>query len=210
MTVVAITVFVVAYVFIASDRVNKTVVALSGAAVRRSPGCCRVRRCVLLARNRDRLGRHLSAVRDDGDRIGAAPDRRLRVHRDMGGQARQGISGADHDPAGARDRSRIGAAGQRHHGPARRAGDPADVRPAQRSRRAVSDGRGVRVQHRRRVDVGRRSTEHHHREPGGSVVQRLSRPYAADRRDRDGGLRADAADGCSAARSTSTRTGWPT
>src|ERR1700722_12574381 len=33
MTVVAITVFVVAYVFIASDRVNKTVVALSGAAV---------------------------------------------------------------------------------------------------------------------------------------------------------------------------------
>jgi Na+/H+ antiporter NhaD/arsenite permease-like protein len=33
MTVVAITVFVVAYVFIASDRVNKTLVALSGAAV---------------------------------------------------------------------------------------------------------------------------------------------------------------------------------
>jgi Na+/H+ antiporter NhaD/arsenite permease-like protein len=33
MTVVAITVFVVAYVFIASDRVNKTLVALSGAAI---------------------------------------------------------------------------------------------------------------------------------------------------------------------------------
>ncbi|HEX9176152.1 MAG TPA: ArsB/NhaD family transporter [Mycobacterium sp.] len=33
MTVVAITVFVVAYAFIASDRVNKTLVALSGAAV---------------------------------------------------------------------------------------------------------------------------------------------------------------------------------
>ena len=33
MTVVAITVFVVAYVLIASDRVNKTLVALSGAAV---------------------------------------------------------------------------------------------------------------------------------------------------------------------------------
>ena len=33
MTVVAITVFVVAYLFIASDRVNKTLVALSGAAV---------------------------------------------------------------------------------------------------------------------------------------------------------------------------------
>jgi Na+/H+ antiporter NhaD/arsenite permease-like protein len=33
MTIVAITVFVVAYVFIASDRVNKTLVALSGAAV---------------------------------------------------------------------------------------------------------------------------------------------------------------------------------
>lgn len=33
MTVVAITVFVVAYVLIASDRVNKTLAALSGAAV---------------------------------------------------------------------------------------------------------------------------------------------------------------------------------
>ena len=33
MTVVAITVFVVAYALIASDRVNKTLVALSGAAI---------------------------------------------------------------------------------------------------------------------------------------------------------------------------------
>ena len=47
---------------------------------------------------------------------------------------------------------------------------------------AVPDRRGVRLQHRRRVNPGRRPTEHHHRQPGGPVVQRLSGSHDPDRR----------------------------
>ncbi len=59
---------------------------------------------------------------------------------------------------------------------------------------AVPDRRGVRVQHRRRVDTGRRSAQHHHRQPGRPDVQRLSSSHDADRGDRHRGrLHRDAA-----------------
>ena len=91
MTTVAVAVFVVAYALIASDQHQQDVkVALGGAAVVRGcSGVVGVRGRVLLPRDRDRLGRHLSAVRDDDHRQRAAPDRRLRVRRDLGGQAGQ-------------------------------------------------------------------------------------------------------------------------
>ena len=37
----------------------------------------------------------------------------------------------------------------------------------------------LRLQHRRRRHAGRRPAEHHHRQPGGPVVQRLSDPHGA-------------------------------
>ncbi len=54
---------------------------------------------------------------------------------------------------------------------------------------AVPHRGGVRVQHRRRGDPGRRSAQHHHRQPGGPDVQRLSRPHGTDRAHRHRGVR---------------------
>ena len=88
---IAITVFVVAYALIASDRINKTLVALSGAAIVLALGIVDSARRVLLPRDRNRLGRHLSAAGDDDHRRRAAADRRLRVHRDLVGQTGQAV-----------------------------------------------------------------------------------------------------------------------
>ena len=60
------------------------------------------------------------------------------------------------------------------------------------------------------VDLGRRSAEHHHRQPSGTVVQRLSGAHGADRDRRHGRLRRRCCRACSAARSMSTRSGSPT
>ncbi|ELR86146.1 arsenic-transport integral membrane protein ARSB1 [Mycobacterium sp. H4Y] len=48
-------------------------------------------------------------------------------------------------------------------------------------RGALFDGRGVRIECRRRGNVGGRSAQHHHRQQGRSDVQRLSRSSGADR-----------------------------
>ena len=56
----------------------------------------------------------------------------------------------------------------------------------------VSDRRGARLQHRRRVHPRRRSPEHHHRQPRGTVVQRLPDSHDADRGDRHRRLHRDA------------------
>ena len=69
--------------------------------------------------------------------------------------------------------------------------------------------RGVRLQHRRCVDVGRRPAQHHHRQPGRPDVQRLSRSHDADRHHRHDRFHRDAAASCSAARSVSTPNALP-
>ena len=210
MTVVAITVFVVAYVLIASDRINKTMVALCGAAVVVALGIVDNDGAFFSRETGHRLGRHLPVVRDDGHRLGPPPDRRLRVHRDMGCKARQGISAANHDPAGPRHRVCILASGQCDDGSADRTSDLVGVRQARYPCGAISDRRGLRLQHRRCGHAGRRPAEHHHREPGRVVVQRLSRPHAADRRHRAGRVRADAAAIVPWLVRGRRRTGWPT
>ena len=95
--------------------------------------------------------------------------------------ATDGAAGADH-------RRRLGAAGQRHHGAADRAGDAAGVRPAGSAAGAVPDRRGVGLQHRRHRDPGRRPAEHHHRQPGRAVLQRLPGQPRARHRARAGRL----------------------
>ncbi len=74
----------------------------------------------------------------------------------------------------------------------------------------VPDRRGIRLQHRRRGDTGRRSAEHHHRQPGGPDVQRLPDPHDADRASSSWSSSSQCCRACSAARSTSMPTGLPT
>ena len=116
MAAVAITTFVIAYVLIASDRINKTLVALCGAAVILA---------LTIVDAEDAFFSHETGI--DWNVIFLLfgmmiivgvlrPDRRLRIRGDLGGQARQWLSAPDHDPAGSSHRVRVGAAGQRHHG----------------------------------------------------------------------------------------------
>jgi Na+/H+ antiporter NhaD/arsenite permease-like protein len=60
--------------------------------------------------------------------------------------------------------------------------DALDVNPG-----TAADGRGVRLQHRRRGDTGWRSAEHHHRRAQVSVLQRLPGEHGLDRRHCDAG-----------------------
>ena len=57
----------------------------------------------------------------------------------------------------------------------------------------VLDCRSSRLEHRRRVHPRRRSAQHHHHQPGGSVVQRLPDPHGAHRGDRHRRVHCDAA-----------------
>ena len=50
-----------------------------------------------------------------------------------------------------------------------------------------------RIEHRRRVYPRRRSPEHHHRQPGGAVIQRLPDSHDPHRGHRHGGVHRDAA-----------------
>ena len=69
---------------------------------------------------------------------------------------------------------------------------------------AVPHRRGVRLQHRRRFNPGRRSAQHHHRQSGGLDVQRLSDPHDADRAHRHDRVHRACCRCCFAGRSTST------
>ena len=73
-------------------------------------------------------------------------------------------------------RGRVGAAGQRHHRAAGRPGDDPAVPAPGAAGGPVPARRGVRVQRRGHRHPGRRSAEHHHRQPRRAVVQRLPDP----------------------------------
>ena len=126
----ASTVFVVAYVLIATERFNKTLVALAGATAMFFLPLINSDEVFYSRDTGDQLGRPLSAPRHDDHRQRGPPDRRVRICRDLVGQTRQGLPAADHDPADDRHRPRNGRLGQRHHGVADRTGHPAGVRPA--------------------------------------------------------------------------------
>jgi Na+/H+ antiporter NhaD/arsenite permease-like protein len=125
----ATTVFVVAYVLIATERFNQTLVALGGA----------VAMFFLPVINSDEV----FYSRDTGVNwdvlflllwmmIIVSVVRQTGLFEYVAiwvGQARQGLPAADHDPAVAGDRTRDGSSGQRDHGVADRSGDPAGVRP---------------------------------------------------------------------------------
>jgi Na+/H+ antiporter NhaD/arsenite permease-like protein len=106
----AVTVFVVAYAFIISERFKKTTVALVGAELMVCLPVMDSPDVFYLAGQRNRLGRHLSDARDDDDRQHPAPDRCVRICRDLGGQARQRLTAAHHDAADAGDGARLGRA----------------------------------------------------------------------------------------------------
>ena len=92
MAIVAVGVFLVAYVLIATERVHKVKVVLGGAAVVLALGIVDCERRVLLPYDWNRLGRHLFAAGHDDHRRGVAPDRWLRVRGDLGGRARGRVS----------------------------------------------------------------------------------------------------------------------
>ena len=112
----AITVFVLAYAFIISERFNKTTVALVGAGLMVLPAGDGLPDVVLLRGQRNRLGRHLFDARDDDDRQHPASDRRVRIRRDLGRQARQRLATAHHDAADGGDGVRLGHPAQRRLG----------------------------------------------------------------------------------------------
>lgn len=86
MTTVAVAVFAISYVLIATEKISKVKAALGGAAIVVILGIVGSED-VFYSRDGDRLGRHLPAVRDDDHRRRAPPDGCLRIHRDLGGQA---------------------------------------------------------------------------------------------------------------------------
>ena len=202
MTVVAITVFVVAYVLIASDRVNKTLAALSGAAVVVALGVVGSED-VFFSRETGidwdviflLLGMMIivSVLRET---------RCSRIHRDLGGQARQRFSAADHDPTGVGDRGRLGAVGQCHHSVVDRAGHAAGDRLAINAAPFLMaevfasniGGAATLVGDPPNIIIASQS---------GLVVQRLSRAHDADRDPRHGRFPRHVAAACSAARSVS-------
>lgn len=110
MSVVAVTIFVAAYVLIASDRVNKTMVALTGAAA-----------VVVLPviTSHDIFYSHDTGI--DWDVIfllvgmmiivGVLRQTGVRIHRDLGRQARPRLAATHHDPAGIGERVGVSLAG---------------------------------------------------------------------------------------------------
>ena len=137
------------------------------------------RRSLLRTRHRGQLGCPVFAPRDDDHRQRGPPDRLVRIHGDLVGQARQGFPAADHDPADTRHRARNGGSGQRDYGAVDRTGHPAGVRPAGDQPSAVSHRRGPRRQHRRRGNPGRRPDQHHHRHRSPTELHYVHRQYGA-------------------------------
>ena len=154
MAVFAVTVFVVAYALIASDRINKTVVALSGAAMVVAVG---------VVGSEDVFYSHDTGIDWDviflllGMMIIVSVLRQTGVFEYIAIWSAKRAEGSPLRimillvlvPAG------LGTAGQRHHRLVDRAGHPAGLRPAGDQPDSVPDGRGLRLQHRRRRDLGR-------------------------------------------------------
>ena len=132
--VAALVVFVGAYVLIATEWVHRVAAALGGAAL------------MLLIGATD--GEHAFFSEDSGIDWnviflllgmmlivgGAQAHRRLRVPGDLGGQTGPRPPVPGHGDPGADHRGRLGAARQRHHGAADRAGHVPGLRPARRCR----------------------------------------------------------------------------
>ena len=146
-------------------------------------------RHLLLRGHRDRLERHLLAVRDDGDRRHPPPDGRLRVPGHLVRTTSPRTPVPDDGAAGPHHRRRLGVPRQRDHRAVDRTGDSAAVRSTRPGPGAVPAGRGHGQQHRRHRHADRRPAQHHHREPGGPGLQRLPGPPHPHRRGADGGVR---------------------
>ena len=127
MSVIAIVVFVVAYALIASDRINKTLVALTGAAI-----------VVFLPiiRSEDIFYSQDTGIDWDvifllfGMMVIVSVLRQTGVFEYVAiwsAKRARGSPLASHDPAGSGHRGRVGPAGQRHHGAAHRACDAVGV-----------------------------------------------------------------------------------
>ena len=133
MSVVAITVFVIAYLLIASDRVNKTMVALCGAAVLAALG---------IVESEDVFFSRETGIDWDvifllfGMMVIVSVLRQTGVFEYIAIWAAKRAKGS---PLRIMillvvgDRDRVGAAGQRHHSVAHRPGDIVGVRPARAS-----------------------------------------------------------------------------
>ena len=180
--VLVVVAFVAAYVLIATERIHRVAAALCGAAA-----------MVVLGVVDAQVAFFSEETGVDWNVIFLLlgmmvivsvlqADRRLRVPRDLGRQTRPRPALRDDGDAGRHHRRGLGAARQRHHGAADRPGDPAGVRPAGPAAGAVPDRRGAGLQHRRHRDPGRRPAQHHHRQPGRPVLQRLPGQPRPDRR----------------------------
>ena len=127
MAVIAVLVFVVAYILIATERVPKMVTALAGAGVILGLG---------VASAEEAFYSPETGVDWDviflllGMMIIVGVLRRTGVfeyRRHLGGEAGQGLTAAGDGAAGADHRRRLGLPGQRHHGAADRPGHPAGL-----------------------------------------------------------------------------------
>ena len=172
----ALAVFLVSYLLIATERINKVKAALGGPPSSRRLGSPDPTTCSTPTRPGS-TGTSSPAAGHDGDRRRPAPHRGLRVHRHLGGQTCQRFGPAGDDPAGPDHRGRLGPARQCHHGPAHRPGHPAGLRTPGCQPGSVP--RSPRSSHPTSAarPPGRRPSQHHHRQPGGLVLQRLPGTY---------------------------------
>ena len=178
----AIAVFVVALALIASERVDRTKIALLGATHRRPRRHARSG-----AGDRgDRL-QHDRPARGDDDHGPRHRDHR-RLH--VAGDPRRPDVTRRADPrrprAGGHDRGAVGVPGQRHDDPADRPDHLPARRRARRQPRAADHHRDRRLQHRRHRDADRRPAEHPDRRPHRPVLRRVHRQPGPDRDRRPG------------------------
>ena len=188
--VLATAVFVVTYVLIATERVHRVAAALGGAAAMVLIGVVDAESAFFARETGDRLERHLPAARHDDPRRRPPADRRC---------SSTWRSGRRSGPAAGRSGSwprwcviTAVASALLDNVTTVLLVAPVTVLVCERlglPPGPVPDRRGARLQHRRHRDADRRPAEHHHRQPGRPVLQRLPGQPGAARARADRGLR---------------------
>jgi hypothetical protein len=169
----AVTVFVVAYAFIISERFNKTRVALVAAGLMV---------CLPVIDSPDVFYSQDNGIDWDVIFLMLGMMMIVSILRQTGvfeyvaiwAVKRQRLTVAHHAAADGGDGAHLGRAAQHRFGIAHCPGHLAGLRCAGHQPGTAVDGRGVRLQRRGCGDSGRRPAEHHHRRPQSVVVQRLS------------------------------------
>ena len=192
LTSAAISIFIISYALIATERVHRVAAALGGVAAMVVIGWSTPRQRSSTSTPAS-TGTSSFCCSDDGHRRRPQADRPLRIPCTVGGTEVRRTPLQAARPAHPGHRHRLSHPRQRHLRPARRPGDAVGLPPARAGSRAVPHLTDPGLQHRRHGDPDRRPAEHHHRQPGRAELRRLPGPLPAAHDHPAGRVRADVA-----------------